>query len=247
MYDRVLFHWCYCVTILARESIPLFCILDASICFFKMVLLPSTKWTDSLFAFAWRTVEALFICRRVNVWLFACWLLSIGRNQNANWNEGNSPVWWHWLVCCLPGHSRLEAQLVYVHRWKGIAETQGWGYEKTSVNAEKDCVSFILYIQIGLVLSCTVGRRHEREEWQREWKSRMFISIGGIRYECAPWSLLMGTSGGPGRETGHRSTHTRTHSLTQANAHRLYYPQAEHHELQGYTSMLIGWGVWRIY
>lgn len=53
----------------------------------------------------------------------------------------------------------------------------------------------------------------------------------------------MGTSGGPGRETGHRSTHTRTHSLTHANAHRLYYPQAEHHELQGYTSMLIGWGV----
>lgn len=71
----------------------------------------------------------------------------------------------------------------------------------------------------------------------------MFISIGDIRYECAPGSLLMGTSGGPGLETGHRLTHTLTHSHIHTNTQWLYYPQAEHHELQGYTSMLIGWGV----
>lgn len=82
----------------------------------------------------------------------------------------------------------------------------------------------------------------QREDKQRKAKK---FHQHWITNECAVRGLLMGTHGGPGLETGHRTlSHSHTHTNGRApNTQSLYYPEAEHHELQGYTSMLIGWGV----
>lgn len=133
-----------------------------------------------------------------------------------------------------PPDTRSQHPGVCVHKWTGLARTRD----------RSQCVRLNLYVDIG------GNKCRESEKWppeqnekeQREKKVETFLRYW-IRYECAAQSLLMGTHGGPGRETGRRLAHARTHALTHRYAQRLYYPQAEHHELQGYTSMLIGWGV----
>lgn len=138
---------------------------------------------------------------------------------------------WRKLICGLPGHSWLASQSMCKNGC--LAGTNGW---------QDVCMCHSVRMHRGWKWT---SKENEKQQWERVIKSHFHQYW--IRYDCAPWSLPHGNLWGTWLETGHCLVHIHTEIQSYTNTQRLYHPQAEHCELRGYTSMLIGWGLWRIY